>query len=397
MSRPKKDVPAHVHHKPTGKGRVRINGRDFYTGRWGTSEAEEAYRRIIGEYLLTGKLPGSRKDAPTPLSINELILQYWRHAEGYYVKNGKPTSELRHVRDSLRFVKNLYGSTPAAEFSPVRLKTVREEMIRIGWCRTEINKKVGRIKRAFRWAVENEMVEPTVLHGLQAVTGLRKGRSEARETKPVQPVEELVVNKTLPFLSRVVADMVRIQLLCGCRPGEICLMRPQNVNRDGAVWEFSPESHKTEHHGRQRLIFLGPRAQEILRRYLDNRPADAFCFSPKEAEAERRERQHAERTTPLSHGNRPGTNRRRKPRKEPGEQYTSDSYGKAVRAACRKARIDPPWSPNQLRHARATHVRREFGLERAQAVLGHSDAMLTASVYAERDFAEARRVMAEIG
>ncbi|WP_166831849.1 hypothetical protein [Thalassoroseus pseudoceratinae] len=82
MARPKKDVPAHVHHKPTGKGRVRINGRDFYTGPWGTSEAEEAYRRIIGEYLLTGKLPGSRNDAPAPLSVNELIFQYWRHAEG---------------------------------------------------------------------------------------------------------------------------------------------------------------------------------------------------------------------------------------------------------------------------------------------------------------------------
>ncbi|WP_166831850.1 hypothetical protein [Thalassoroseus pseudoceratinae] len=58
-------------------------------------------------------------------------------------------------------------------------------MIRIGWCRTEINKKVGRVNRAFRWAVENELVSPTIRHGLQAVIGLRKGRSDALLTAEV--------------------------------------------------------------------------------------------------------------------------------------------------------------------------------------------------------------------
>ena len=54
------------------------------------------------------------------------------------------------------------------------------------------------------------------------------------------------------------------------------------------------------------------------------------------------------------------------------------------------------WSPNQLRHAAASSVRRQFGLEAAQCVLGHAKADVT-QVYAERDMALAAEVMGKIG
>ncbi len=54
------------------------------------------------------------------------------------------------------------------------------------------------------------------------------------------------------------------------------------------------------------------------------------------------------------------------------------------------------WGPNQLRHAAGTEVRREFGLEAAQTVLGHAKADTT-EIYAERDSELARQVMAKIG
>ena len=54
------------------------------------------------------------------------------------------------------------------------------------------------------------------------------------------------------------------------------------------------------------------------------------------------------------------------------------------------------WSPNQLRHSRATVIRERFGLEAARTVLGHSS-VSTTEVYAERDFATAANIMAEIG
>jgi hypothetical protein len=82
-------------------------------------------------------------------------------------------------------VKKLYGSTPVGDFGPFALKAVRQGMIGDGLSRTGINHAINRLRQIFKWGVENEMVAPTVLHGLQAVGGLRYGRTDAHESEPV--------------------------------------------------------------------------------------------------------------------------------------------------------------------------------------------------------------------
>ena len=57
---------------------------------------------------------------------------------------------------------------------------------------------------------------------------------------------------------------------------------------------------------------------------------------------------------------------------------------------------DKRWSPNQLRHTAATRIRKQFGLEAAQVILGHAAADVT-QVYAERDADKAREVLRQIG
>ncbi|MEO2032791.1 MAG: site-specific integrase, partial [Planctomycetaceae bacterium] len=86
-----------------------------------------------------------------------------------------------------------------------------------------------------------------------------------------------------------------------------------------------------------RMIFIGPQAQEALRPYL-LRDKSAYCFSPSDSERKRLSQQHAERTTPASHGNSPGTNRKRNPKRVAGMMYTKDSYYQAVKRACIKAK-----------------------------------------------------------
>ena len=203
-----------------------------------------------------------------------------------------------------------------------------------------------------------------------------------------------VVNTTLPYLPALVADMLLFQRLTGARPGEVCILRPCDIERSEDIWSYRPESHKTEHHGRERIIFIGPRAQTILRPYL-LREADAYCFSPAESEKNRLAELHAGRNTPLSCGNRPGMNRKRAPRRKAGSRYTTGSYRRAIHRACDKAAIDR-WSPNQLRHSAGTEIRRQFGLEAAQVTLGHAKADVT-QVYAERDAELARDVARKIG
>jgi len=100
------------------------------------------------------------------------------------------------------------------------------------------------------------------------------------------------------------------------------------------------------------------------------------------------------------------------PKRKSKDHYTKDSYNRAIGRAIQKANakmekdaaeqemespaLIPHWHANQLRHSTATEVRRRFGLEAAQAVLGHAKADVT-QVYAERDQSLAAETMRKIG
>ncbi len=129
------------------------------------------------------------------------------------------------------------------------------------------------------------------------------------------PVSSEIVEKTVPYLRPIVRDMVRLQLLTGMRPGEICKLRPCDIDRSSDIWEYKPRSHKTEHHGRSRIVFMGPEAQALLTPYLE-RDTGLPCFSPAESMAVFLEVKRQARVTPMSCGNRPGSNRKKKPKKK---------------------------------------------------------------------------------
>jgi integrase len=158
-----------------------------------------------------------------------------------------------------------------------------------------------------------------------------------------RPAPDHAVEATRPFLGRQVRALVDLQLLTGARPGELLGLRARDVDTSGpgGVWVYRPASHKNAHRGRDRAIYLGPRAQEVLAPFMANRPLDAFLFSPAEAERERLAALHARRATPRSCGNRPGTNRRTSPERSPGDRYTPESYRRAVARACDRA-FPPP-------------------------------------------------------
>jgi integrase len=238
------------------------------------------------------------------------------------------------------------------------------------------------------------MIPGTVYEALRCVAGLKRGRTKAREGRKVMPISDTDILATIEHLPGVVSDMVQLQRLTGARPGEICDIRPGDINRSGDVWEYIPASHKTEHRGRPRVIFIGSKGQAILLPYL-LRAADAYCFSPREAENKRRTALHKARKVPLSCGNRPGTNCKPNPRRTAGEKYDRNSYARAVRRAAKSAGVGT-WSPNRLRHTFATEVRKSFGLESVQVCLGHAAAQVS-EIYAERDFAKAANVARQIG
>ena len=403
---------------------VVLNGKRVYlSGPYGSKESRQEYRRLCLEWEVQGR-PSAPIPTPAEITISELMVRYWQFATLHYVKNGRPTDEIHCVKSALRLVKELYGSIAASAFGPLALKAVRERMITEGFARGTINKNVGRIKRFFRWCASEELVPASIWQNLASVQGLQRGRTDATERPPVLPVNIATVEATLPHMPPVVADMVKLQLSAGMRPGEVCLLRPCDIDRTGPVWKYVPMESKMEHKGRGRIIFIGPQGQAILLPYLLRSP-EAFCFVPKESEAKRRALATEQRATPASYGNAVGTNRKRSPKRPAGTRYDTGSYHRAIQRACEIAFKMPKelrfilpglnavqrkqfskhasewraahcWGPNRLRHTKATAVRAEYGIEAVKTVLGHSDVQ-TSLIYAERDEKLAEQIALKLG
>ncbi len=434
-------VPSLRFHKASGRMYVVLSGRAMYCGLPDDPETETRYHQAVAEWLAAGRQSPTE---PSGITVKELLARFWHYAEGYYrtVTDGR-NKELEQYRLALRPLKHLYAASSAADFGPRSLKALREEMVRMGWCRPYVNKQINRIRHVFKWAVSDELIPSSVLHGLQSLSGLRRGRSDAHEPDPVKPVALELVNAVEPFVSRQVWAMIQLQLLTGARAGELCQMRPCDIERESEachgvagseanersrVWVYQPAKHKTAHHGFDRKIFIGPRGQEVLTPFLLRDPM-SYCFSPEEAVTQRRRRLSENRTTPLSCGNVPGSNSQKNPQWSPGERYTTCSYRRAIARASDQA-FPPPeplakqtdettaqwkqrlakaqkaelkdwqkshrWHPHQLRHNAATELRKEFGLEAARIILGHHSAAVT-EIYAEEDRQKAVEAIMRVG
>jgi integrase len=388
-------LPSLRHHKPSGCAVVTLNGKDHYLGPWGAPESRAEYDRLIAEWLASGRgRPKPEGSAPEPdPAVSKILLAFWRHAERHYrAPDGRPSGELENLRDALRPVRALYGRTPARAFGPLALRAVRDEMVRSGLARKTVNARVNRVKRCFRWAASVELVPASVVQALATVDGLREGRTEAREAADVSPARPEHVEAALPFMTRPVAAMVRLQLLTGCRAGEVTAMRGCDLTPGETTWEYRPATHKNSWRGKTRVIHLGPKAVEVVRGFLKP-DLNAYLFSPRDAVAE------AQAARRVSRRSKPTPSELAARVAEPGgrhrARYDTNSYGQAVRRACRKAGV-PVWSPLMLRHAAATEIRARYGLEAAQAVLGHARADVT-EIYAARDDGKARSVLAEFG
>lgn len=263
-----KRIPKYRLHKSDGRAVVTLNVKDIMLGKYGTEQSRQMYDRYIAEWLANGRtLPEQSK--PADITIMELVDRFWRHAQAFYVNaDGTPAGEQDNYRMALRPLKALYGFTHAAAFGPKALRAVRQKMIEMGWCRTRINRQIGRLKHVFGWAVSQELIPAATYQALLTVKGLRRGKSEARESEPVKSVPEAHIDAIEHHVSPQVWAMVQLQRLTGMRSTEVCIMRGCDIDTTAAPWVYRPAFHKTEHHGHTREVWIGPKAKEIVKPFL---------------------------------------------------------------------------------------------------------------------------------
>jgi integrase len=353
-----------------GLGVVRLSGIDHYSTphRWPLTHqsppalVKQWYDALIAEWKASAGVV-IRDKSPT---INVVLAAFLRQAKRIYKERGPGEStELENFRHATALLVKLYGNMPAAEFSPKKLKAVRQAMVDAKLARRTVNARCRRIKQIIAWAVEEELVPGSVHHALVAVKGLRKGQTEAKESKKVKPAPIADVKATLKECRPEIQAMIRLQFLTGMRPGEVCRMTPGQVDRSRKVWIYRPVKFKTDNQeDAVREVFLGRKAQRVLTPWL-LRAADKPCF--------------------LTAQNRKGFL----------SVYNTHNYQQYIERACERAAVDQ-WSPNQLRHNAGTRFRRKFGLETARVLLGHSK-VETTQIYAEVDRKRALQAVKQLG
>ena len=131
MPRPKSLEPKYRHHKSSGQAYVVIDSKDVWLGEYGSKASRNKYHAVLSEWIAR-----DRQGAPVPRepdggpTVSVVLAAFLKHAVTYYASpDGTSSAELNHFRRVMRLLKRLYGSTPAAEFGPLKLKAARVQMV----------------------------------------------------------------------------------------------------------------------------------------------------------------------------------------------------------------------------------------------------------------------------
>ena len=380
---------------------VRYKGKTYRLGKHGTPEALKAYNRFCAELTSNPEVFLMPKEPESEITLDEVAAAYLEYAKSRFFDT--QYTHYEHYRVALGFAVGIYGHLPVDDLSPLKLKTIRDTMQREvqkgnpkkqRFSRNVINQYINRIRTVISWGVENELVSVGTLHALRTVKALPKGTPGTRETKRRQAVPDDVVEKTLPFLPPVIAAIVQIQRMTGCRPSEILEMRAGSIdrNRDAVLWYYILDHHKTERHtGQEKIIPLGKPIQALLVPYLEGKKKTEAVFSPAQAMKERNAELRANRKTKITPSQAERNEARAANPKQYCEFYDDHSYRKAIEYAVQKANRQlsleqqiPHWTPYQIRHTAGTETSRTEGREKAQALLGHST-LETTNIYDHSD------------
>lgn len=364
-------LPTYRLHK--GSGRAVIQFRPLYgprpkylDGPFGSDESRKHFARCLDEIGAWMRRQASPA-AGVPL-VATVAAAYLRHAEEYYKGNDEFVG-CRCALDPLVDDSLPWWSLDADKFDALALEAIRDRFVALGLSRGYINQQINRIRRAFRWAAKSKMVPAAVVTELELLDGLRRGKSRAQERERVRPVERRWIKATLPFLQPHIRAMATLQWLTGMRSSEVTRLAGQFITRVKGVWIFEPPTHKTAHHGKRKLICLGPKAQKILAPWVCE---SGFFFRPSLSQ--------------FAAG-------------DLAERYDHRTYRRAIfyglRKAARQGVLLPPWNPHRIRHSRATITRAEYGIEGAQAQLGN--ALEATEIYAEKSLKLALKIARETG
>jgi integrase len=331
-------------HSTRNKAFVQYQKKVIYLpGKYNSPESRAAYHKLVSEL---------NPQAKKIITLDDLCVHFLDFAVKYYNNQ----AEYRNFRTVCRKLLRHFGGTPVVDFGPVKLREFRNQVLE-GNSRKYANAVADKVKRMFKWAVSNELIPAHNYHALASLSPLKMG--EGREIDPVKPAAWKDVRLVIRAAPPMLAAMMRVQWLIGCRPGEIMSMHVDDIHKERGVWVWSPSKHKNKWRGKSLSYYIGPLGQKYLEPWMDG-AIEGYVFSP------RRVRACANLV------------------------YCVYGYRQAIKRVCERIGVKPI-APHRIRHSKATSLRKIMGVEAARIALGLSS-INTAAIYAEANEKAARRI-----
>jgi integrase len=429
-----------------GRARLRLNGRTFYLGRFGSPEAHRLEDRIVGVYLAHGRMlpadfklaadPAGAEATTTPTSqpampvvaapapaaalppaavasamtVGELCLRWIAWIEAERMRPGTDTSLLAGARQAAHCLRRHWHML-ARDFGPRALAEAR-----LALANEPCRPGGGGKKKPAAAAATAKPARP---------------RKDARKPKPPKPPRyrsRSTVNDTIGRVRQMFRWAVARELVGPDRLHALQALEPLHPGQTKAI-ERPPVEPVGDEVFEATLRHLSPVVADLLRvaRLTATRPGEicritardidmskpVWVYAPPHHKNQWRGHERQVAIGPRAQailrryiGNRAidaplfspreairGRGRRVSRIVRP--HYDADTVRRAVERACADHGL-PHWTPNRLRHARLEEVRDDFGLDAAQAVGGHKHARVT-EIYARTKREKAVAVALQTG
>ena len=386
--------------RDTARCIIKVNGkREYhYLGLYGSPEAEAEYQRL--------------KSSLEPQAVDNRGLTSDALFDSYtatFLLGDKLSRDLLHDRDVISFVKERFPPFYLSDFSMSFLVAFQNFLIQIApevryavnndgkhfvkkrpWTRSYVNRLMKHFKRILAWGVNNGFLSPMFRESIRLFPGITSANPRGLSDRPRRDsVSDSDVLATLPYLTPIVADMVKIQRSACLRPSEVCDLRVGDiVFSDSGIATVERVKNKIARTGVHRQFAFGLAEQKILRKYCEGRESQDYVF---------RLREHVDFIVESS---------RRNHEKEIDKKYldrygvcfNSELYSKIIARAVKRAMKDNPdvtyWTPYQLRHAAYSAISAQYGYDVASKVAGHLSPCL-ARVYDHSAAVVSQRIAAE--
>lgn len=313
----------------------------------------EWFRLSVGHFLRD--CPPAKKFCDRPESLIDLFDRWERRRRDM----GATDAELSGIRTASAAAVAVLGRRARAEADPTRWELVQQKLAADGKTRQTVAKYMKHVLKMHKWAAYQGWISESIAQRMAYLPGLPD--DVCREAEPIRPVSDESVSAVADAAKGRIRWMIRIQRLIGCRPGELCRMRWDDIQKRNGNWHWRPRKHKTKRRRKNKLYVIGPRARQLLEEWEAHRRTDSpYVFTVKS-----------------------------------GRPVSRNHYRDAILAICDRIGIER-WNPNQIRHTRATEVSEKYGAMAEAASLQHT-AKVAQLVYVERDLKLAERVANEIG